>query len=314
MVDNTVLHFSDYKDKWRTAGFKKIDNSTTSAFVGGTPRYFRVSFESQTAFNMREISVTTTEQAYIEDSLVLLDNARNGEVSPGRAIAIQNVFNKPFDLIVDIPRDLVSSKNVIFYNTLNSYNALNNSVVGPACILYKNSDYVITYNRGQCANNCYTYGLNNLIADKNVYYSLNTFDWIYHGTAASGISLGFSNEAYLHRYKFYGSITPVSSKFWRFTLLSSDRVIVINDIIVKYLGERIRINKILLPDYIPSMSLNYINNDGSSIPTYYTFKDSFSSGTFDEFSVFGTKSPEAYVVSNNYLYINGRLGTINLNT
>lgn len=314
MVDNTVLHFSDYKDKWRTAGFKKIDDSTTSAFVGGTPRYFRVSFESQTAFNMREISVTTTEQAYVEDSLVLLDNARNGEIGAGRAITIQNIFNKAFDLTIDIPRDLVSSKNVIFWNTLNSYADLNDSSFGPACILYKNSDYVVTYNRGQCANNCYTYGLNNLVNGKDVYYSLNTFDWVYHGTATSGIPLGFSNEAYLHRYKFYGNISPVSSKFWHFKLLSSDRVIVLNDIIVTYLDERVDIRKILLPDYVPSTSLTYIDNDGNSIPSYYTFKDSFSSGTFDEFSVFGTKSPDAYVVNNSYLYITGRTGTINLNT
>jgi len=314
MVDNTILHFSDYKDKWRTTGFKTVDETTTAAFVGGTPRYFRVSFESQTAFNMREIAVSTTEQAYTEDSLVLIDEAKNGIISDSKEVVITNIYNKSFDLTVDIPRDLISSKNIIFWNTLNSFDTLKDPELGPTCFLYKSDDYPITYSRGQCATSCFSYGLANAIEGKTAYYSYNTFDWFTYGTLSSGIPVDFSNEAYLHRYKFSADIVPVSSKYWRIQILSADRVSVLSDIIVSYLGERVDIRKILLPDTIPNTSLNYIVSNGTNIPNYYTFKDSFAEGTWDEFSVFGTKSPEAFVVNNEYLLINGKTGDINLST
>lgn len=314
MVDNTVLHFSDYNDKWRTAGFKAIDDKTTSAFIGGTPRYFRVAFESQTPFNMREISITTTEQTYIEDPVVLLDEAKNGVISAGKALTITNTFDKAFDLTVDLPRDLISSKNIIFWNTLNSLEVLADPELGPTCFLYKSPDYPITYSRGQCATNCFSYGLCNLINGKQAYYSYNTLDWFSFGTLSSGVPLSFSNEHYMHMYKFSADITPVSSKYWRIQLLTSDRVCVLNDISVSYMGERVEIHKLLLPDTIPNTSLNYINTTGANLDNYYTFKDSFASGTWDEFSVFGTKTPSAHVIDDEYLYLDGKGGSINLST
>jgi hypothetical protein len=314
MVDNTILHFSDYGDKWRTAGFKTRDNQTTYAFIGGTPRYFRVAFESQTPFNMREISVTTTEQAYIEESLILLEDTRQGKTGNSRAIQIKNTYNKAFDLTIDIPRNLVSSDNIVFWSTLNSEESLSNPEFGPTSFLYKNPDYPITYSRGQCANDCFSYGLSNLANGKEAYYCYNNFDWFYFGTVSSGIPLKFNNEKYLARYMFSGKITPVSSKFWRFSLINSDRVLVLNDILAFYANDRVLISKILLKTSIPYNNSYHIVSNGVDLPTYTVFKDSFSLGTFYEFTIFGSKNPTASVVSNSYLYLVGRGGDINLST
>lgn len=192
--------------------------------------------------------------------------------------------------------------------------ALKDSEFGPSCLLYKNLDYPIVYSRGQCANNCFSYALNNIASGKSAYYSYNNYDWFYYGTVSSGIPLNFDNTTYQGRNNYEGAITPVSSKFWRFVLLNSDRVIVLNDILVFYQSTRIPINKILLPDLTPGYGTSYISSDGSNIPTFYILKDSFSLGTWDEFSIFGSKNPTVSISNNTYMHILGRTGDINLST
>ncbi len=313
MVDNAILYFSDYKDLWRTTGFEAIDATHTSAFIGGTPRYFRLTLESQTKFNMRELSISVTDQTYLEEDIVLLDEARTGVVSNGQAIEIINTYNRPFDLTVDIPRDLGSHSNIVLWNTLNSDAALADTEFGPKCILYKNDDFPLTYYRGQCAVDSYTYGLANIIEGKHAYYTYNTFDWNYFGTMASGTNIGFNNHDYLGRSKFAGSIDAVSSTFWRFQALTSDVVFKVSDIILTFQGARVEIKKILFPYELPTGE-DYIESNGVEIPSITNYRDIFSEGYMGPLLLTGSNNPTSEIIDSEYLRIDAKGGTTTLAT
>jgi hypothetical protein len=313
MVDNAILYFSDYNELWRTTGFEVDTDTRTKAFIGGTPRYFRLTLESQTLFNMRELAITVTDQTFLEEDVVLLNEARSGVISKGQPIKIINTYDRPFDLTVNIPRDLGMHSNIVLWNTLNSEEALSNTEYGPTCLLYKNEDFPLTYYRGQCAVDSYTYGLANLVHGKEAYYTYNTFDWRYYGTLASGINVGFDNHTYLGRSKFVGPIGVISSKYWRFQAITADIVFKVSDIIVHFLGERAHIKKVLFP-YTRLNGLNYMLTNGIEFSAEINYKDTFDEGVFGNLLLTGSNNPSGEVIDNNYLRLNANSGTIVLST
>jgi len=314
MVDNAVLYFSDYQDLWRTTGFKAVDDKNTSAFIGGTPRYFRLTLESQTKFNMRELTIKVTDQTFVYDEILLLEDAKRNSIGAGKAVDIVNTYNRPFDLTIDIPRDLGTFNNIVFWNTLSSQEALTNTEFGPTCLVYKSNDFPITYYKGQCANNCFVYGLDNLVHGKQAYYTNNTYDWHYYGLLEKDISVDMLNFNYLNQSKFVGTMSVVSSKYWRLYCLSSNIVIRITDIVLTYLGNRVRIKSILLPTIIPIIGKSYILSDGIAIAPVSTFNDNFNLGNYDNFILSGSNNPAGSVLASNYMRIDAHTGNITLST
>ena len=315
MVDNAILYFSDYQDLWRTSGFRVRDDKTTYAFIGGTPRYIRLTLESQTKFNMRELSINVTDQTFVYDEVILLEDTRRNHVGRSKAIAITNTYNKAFDLTIDIPRDLGSNASIVFWNKLSSMDNLSNTEFGPACLLYKSNDFPITFFRGQCASDCFVYGLADLVNNKHAYYTNNTFDWYYYGKVYKGISIDFINYNYLDTSKYTCVLSSAaSSKYWRLYGLSSDRVIKISDLIAQYNNNRVQILNILLPLVLQSSGRDYVISNGVAFESIPVFSDRFSIGISDDFIVSGSNGPTSSLVDNSHLYINANGGTIIFST
>jgi hypothetical protein len=217
LVDNVVLSFSDYGDVWKSTFFSEIDSEHVSAFVGGAPQFFRMVFESSNTFNINEIEMVVGDQVQLEDcsNALLLEESKTDSVNNATSLVLENTYDKPFDLIVDVPKETYGSSDIIFWSTLDSVDSIESPGVGPGCILRKEYDYHIKNDNAQCAINAPGYGLKNLIHDKEAYYSYTEGDlWVSFGTLSSGVSLDFSVKD-VNRLKSNLYFTEVSSKYWQ---------------------------------------------------------------------------------------------------
>ena len=215
LLDNVSLSFSDYGDVWNDVVFEEISDNKISGFMGGAPRYMRLGFSSATVFELNEIECLVGDQVKLQGcaEVVNLEHAPSRKLGDPTAIVLENVYDKPFDLSVDIPAETSESEDIIFWSKLHSQNDIEDPQIGPGCTLYKNADYVICNHNKQCAINVPSYGLNNLIDGKRNYINENTTDWLYNGTLVSGISIDYTNSNYrVSEFTFPG----VSSKYWKF--------------------------------------------------------------------------------------------------
>lgn len=221
LSDNLTISFSDYGNVWRSVSLSSAGNNKVSAFVGGSPRYFKIEIDSATQFEINELEVNVGDQFVMDncDDEVLLQEAKGNGASASTSITFENVYDKPFDLSVDIPRDLVaSSTGLLFSSPLSSESSIETPEIGPKAILYEREDYPITNYNGQCAINCECYGLKNLVDDKDAYYTSRGV-WYSFGTLTSGISLNYCNTDERILNKTIIDIDTVhSSLYWKIAL------------------------------------------------------------------------------------------------
>ena len=220
LVDNITILFSDYGTTWKSASFEEILNNKVSAFIGGSPRYFKLELESTNVFNINEISFLLNDQLKLDDcsDIVLMNNAKSNVIESATPVEISNIYDKPFDLIVNLPHEISENDGLVFWSKLNSEDDIENPDVGPACFLYKEDGYDILNDNMQCAINVPSYGLKNLIDGKLGYYSYSEGEtWTSSGTLSSGISLDFScKDAFLVKSEV--TISGISSKYWQLVM------------------------------------------------------------------------------------------------
>jgi hypothetical protein len=272
LLDNTTLSFSDYGDVWKSAPFTEISTDQLSAFIGGAPRYFRLELESKNKFNLNEIKMLVGDQVKLEncDDTVLLEESKTYATNTATPVVLENVYDKPFDLIVDLPKETQETSDIIFWSKCDSMGSLDNPEIGPACFLRKEDDYIIRNDNNQCAINVPGYGLKNLIDGKSCYYSYTNGDlWTFSGTLSSGVSLAFAcKNPYILESTL--SFTGVSSKYWQIT--SS----VGGHITLDYLGAFYNDNELniynLQSDYRSGNYIPILVNDatGSVVSTNWT--------------------------------------------
>jgi len=196
LLDNIILSFSSYGDVWTTANFEKINDKQISAFIGGSPQFFRLELVSVGKFYLNEISAFVDDQVKLDkcDDIVLLEEAKSNLVNKASTLTLTNVYGKTLDLVVDIPNELYNVNDVLFWSRLNSWQSINEPNIGPKALLYKSSDYEIRNNNRQCAINVPAYGLKNLVDGKDSYITYNEgISWEYFKTLSSGIEIGLSN-------------------------------------------------------------------------------------------------------------------------
>jgi hypothetical protein len=283
LLDNISLSFSDYDDIWKSANFSEISSDKISAFVGGEPRYVTLELESSTEFSINEIEALVGSQVKLEDceDAILLEESKTGAVNKSMPVILENIYDKPFDLTVDIPKETSESDNIIFWSKLGSQEEIDNPEIGPGCILHKSDDYEIRNDNCQCAINVPCYGLKNLVDNKLAYYNPNDEDWLYHGTLSSGTSVDFCNYASYRESIF--TFDAVSSKYWKIVSIDVSNLAMIKDIIAYYNDDRMEIKKIYGSSDVGSSSQLYgFNSDGISITTgYELMADDFEDGTID---------------------------------
>ena len=273
LLDNVSLSFSDYDDVWKFASFSEISSDKISAFVGGEPRYATLELESSTEFSINEIEALVGNQVKLEDCEddILLEESKTGAVNKSMPVVLENIYDKPFDLIVDIPKETSESDNIIFWSKLGSQEEIDNPEIGPGCILHKNDDYEIRNDNCQCAINVPCYGLKNLVDDKKVYYNFNDEDWTCSGTLSSGTSIDSCNINYK---KSEFTFDAVSSKYWKIGTIDVFNSAYIRDIIVYYNDDRVEVNRIYINSTIgPNSQPNEIDSNGVAMTTKPLLED-----------------------------------------
>lgn len=264
MIDNASLLYSAYGDEWKDAVFE-IEDYGISAFIGGAPRYMRLEMQTTNTFNLNEVSlITGTHVKTTEcDTVLLLDDAKSGIVSNSKEFIIENIYDRPFDLIVDLPKETVATGGIIYWSKLGSQEDIESPDIGPASILRKTDDYKLVTANNQCAINNPCYGLNNLVDGKEAYYSYNGEDWHSYGTLVSGTSLGFHTDIYDDTYKTTLTFDAISSKYYKIVITQAENIQV-KDILVYRNGVRQRIRKVFYSMQLGSSSVgSTITSDGS---------------------------------------------------
>ena len=291
LLDNVTLTFSDYGDEWVSATFSGVASDRINAYIGGAPRYITLEFESSTEFNLNEIEFLTGDQVKLEDcsDTLLLDNAKTNAVNEATPVVLENVYEKPFDLMVDIPTETTETDDIIFWNKLNSQTALDDSEIGPGCILHKNDDYEIRNDNAQCAMTNLAYGLKNLVHGKKSYYQFDDETWTSYGVLSSGTSIDFCNSDYVGYRKSVFSFDAPSSMYWKIGSIDVENSAVIKDIFVYYDDVRVDIDKIYVSSVPGASSQIYeIDSDGTNITGLTAVEDSFDDDDYSSWTIGGS--------------------------
>ena len=214
LLDNVTLSFSDYGEVWVSPSFEEITSGKIQAFLGGAPRYITMEFDASTEFSINEIELLVGDQVKTGDcsDIVLLDHAKSDALNEATAITLENIYDKPFDLTVDLPRQTYEVDNLVFWSKMGSYDEIEKPEIGPGCKLFKSDDYNIRNDNGQCAINTPSYALKNTVHGKSSYYNEDEEHWQSYGTLSSGTSLDFCNDNY-RKTEF--TFNPVSSEYWK---------------------------------------------------------------------------------------------------
>ena len=306
LVDNITLSFSDYGDIWTSVGFEEIDTEHVNAFIGSAPRYFRLGLDSATEFSLNEIEMLVGDQVDVAqcDDVILLDNAKSNAVNTSTPVVIENVYDKPFDLYVDLPKETSGTDDLIFWSKLGSYDQISQPEFGPSCKLHKQDDYLIRNDNRQCAINVPAYGLKNLVHGKRAYYSHNDVDYIYWGTITSGTAMDFCNTYYTDRYYseiFFGAVA--SARYWKIATETVDKQAVIHDIIAYFEGTRVPIYY-LYSSSDPGISaqLYGFTSDGTEIDELVGITDNFDDATYSGTWTKGGTADSSVAEDNGRIY------------
>ena len=279
LVDNALLYFSDYGDLWRTVGFNTRKDGVY-AYIGATPRYLRLTLESQSEFFVEEIDITVTEQVYVDNPVILLEDSKEFAVGAGKLVEIVNTYDRPFDLTVSIPEGVSAAQNIICWNKLGSEDERQHPEVGPVPIYYKSADFPITMYHGQCAINVPSYGLQNLVDGKKAYYSLNGITWKLYGTLTKGTSLAVYNNYYFGAYSYSFTFNTVSNRYWKPQFLNVGAVYKVRDVVPYF--DTTRLTNVLnvyysSPPYASAQGTKFLSS-GIDMAGSYVFHDDFEDG------------------------------------
>ena len=297
LVDNATLYYSDYGDIWRVGGFEIVeDKAAVKCFVGGTPRYFRLALESHSEFYINEMDLNLTEQVYYEEGAVLLDEAKNNTVNPGTPVPITNIYDKPFDLTVSIPRELGVSSDLVLWNKLGSEYERTHPKIGPTPTLFKSDDFPITMYYGQCAINTPCYGLKDLIEGKIAYYSINGLDWhIYNWSLLTATDLNIVNTDILYSYAYTFDFTDVNSKFWKFEFAGLSHIYKVSDIALFRDSTRVDYIEDAYYDVATGSTAMDVNksftSDGVDMAGENFIYDTFDDGNYSFWQITGDVTP-----------------------
>lgn len=246
LSDNMSIIYSDYGENWKETYLLQDDliPNKASAYVGNASRYFILEISSQTEFNLNNIIFNTSNSKLkIKDCAdqVLLSGAKNNDYSDINKITIENVFDSPCDLVVDLPRERNSSNQLVSYMTMSSEDDILYPKIGPGGILNKNPNYLILNQNYKCAINTECYGLNDLAPGKDYYVMTNYYDWHYAGKLNEAGRFSFKNIVKLRETVL--NIKPISDKYYKIVPIGGETFV--SSIICSLNGAKVGIDSIV---------------------------------------------------------------------
>jgi hypothetical protein len=264
LVDNVTLSFSDYNEIWKSVEFGETSPNEISAFIGGAPRYIQLTMESAVPFYVNEIEFLVGDDLKLEncEDSVLLKNSKTNAVNESMPLVLENIYDKAFDLFVDIPKETYDNEDLLFWSKLHSIDDVDNPQVGPGCLLYKSEDYEIRNDNGQCAINVLCYGLKNLVDGKDSYEMKDLDHWEFFKTLSSGVSVDYYNKDMDYKDTII-TFDPVSSKYWKF--VNNYGFINIDDISVYNGDTKLDIDYVFIGSKNGSASQDHLTEHNSGV-------------------------------------------------
>jgi hypothetical protein len=194
-----AVTFSDYGDLWWPAEATQLTEETVDIFIGDSPRYITLDLSPVTETLYEDVVIyVKTDDLYIGtkgcDYVQYTNAAKTNATNQAQLIEVKNTYSNPYDLYVDISRGKIIDKGLVFYSPLNNQASITNPVMGPDALYHKPYDYLLVNQDYNCAINCHTFGLNNLIDGQTAHYShSDMMTWTEWGTLSHGSSIDFDN-------------------------------------------------------------------------------------------------------------------------
>ena len=226
LLDNVSMYSSVYSNEWHELSFTadEDDDEKITAHVSGSPRYFKLEIKSQDIFKLKELNATISME-YIKDldcyNTISADYAPKGIVTESKELIIENTYDIPLNLIVDIPTSLFKQDDILSWVRFDSEDSTINAEIGPGAIVRKNPDYPLYMADGQIANNCIAYYLKNMIDNKPSYQFINNYKWTFYKTLHHNEDVAYTNDPTGKQYSV--SFDKVSSKYWKLGVFDTGR-------------------------------------------------------------------------------------------
>ena len=202
MVGSIYTSTSHYGDLWWIASQSENEDKSVTAFIGDTPRYVSMEITPITKMRLNEIRFDVKQDdVHVGEKgcqyELLPVHSKIDTINESTSIDVTNVYGGEYDLYVNIAEDAEIDSGLTFSSSLSSASSIDKPEVGPNARYYKEDDYLIRNDYGNCAINNECYGLRNLIDGKPAYstYLDENYGWQTFGTLASGVSIDFSSIA-----------------------------------------------------------------------------------------------------------------------
>ncbi len=217
-LDSIFVQTSVFGEVWDSLVFSESEEEkdVISAFIPASPRYINIEISPKNKIDIYGFSTRTDDSGLGSincKDLVVPESAKNGYLSSVSVTEIENIYNVPLNLYVNIPKDLIASKDLLSWIRFDSEETSINAEVGPGALIHKNEDYPLVSHSNQVAINSPSYYLKNLIDNKTAYTYENDSSWSEYGQLHAGEPVGYSSvpDGFLSKYNF----DAVSSKYWK---------------------------------------------------------------------------------------------------
>lgn len=135
--DNVQILFSADGEIFTTADLLEANTSSASYKLGNSPQFMRIIVRPVLALSINDIKVNFEEDqvCFGEEgrlgSSINIEDARRGTIGEATCLPITNITGQTSDLIVNIPEDIESAKQLLYFNQLNTAEDIVKPQVGP---------------------------------------------------------------------------------------------------------------------------------------------------------------------------------------
>ncbi len=174
LADNVQVFFSSDGELFGSGELLNANEKEAEFKIGNSPRFIRLIVRPtlQTAINdvkvrFEEDQVCFGEEGRIQDSIHLSD-ARVGSVGASTPLKISNSVGQKADLIVDIPEDIETARQLLYFNQLNEEDNIKNPQLGAPGRVDFNPDKILR-EESSVMLSAKAYGLINLVSGTESY-------------------------------------------------------------------------------------------------------------------------------------------------
>lgn len=135
--DNIQILFSANGDSFATADLITADESEATYKLGNSPQFLRIIVRPTLTTSVSEVRVEFEEDqvCFGEEGRLLgnltIEDARRGEIGEATPLLITNDMGQTADLLLDIPSDIQTSRQLLYFSKLHSEEDIKRPQVGP---------------------------------------------------------------------------------------------------------------------------------------------------------------------------------------